>query len=125
LEEEPRILDFMKALTELFPRFDHIYILVDGLDESLKRYNLLHVLAWLNESQFDNVKILTMSREEFDIKYAMKDKAQVISLSNSYVDEDIVTFVRQQFSENARLRRFPVEVKQEIEAAIAKGAHGM
>jgi NACHT domain len=123
--EQPALPVMMDALAELSALFNQIYLLIDGLDESVRRVNLLQVLESLNTERFDNIKILAMSREEVDIKIAMKDVAQALSLHNSYVDKDIATYVRSELTGNARLRVYPLEVKQEIETALVKGACGM
>jgi hypothetical protein len=112
-------------MAELSSYFSRIYLLLDGLDESLQRKNLLHVLKSLADSRFDGIKTLAMSREEPDIKVAMGDLAQAVSLSNPYVDEDIAMYVRNELAGNARLRMYPTGLKEEIEAALAKGAEGM
>ncbi len=114
-----------EALAELSSRFESIYLLVDGLDESVQRHNLLDVLKLLHQGPFRNVKILTMSREELDIQYSLREIAQSLSLSNPYLDEDIAIYVRSKLAGNARLRVFPVEVKKEIEASLVNGACGM
>ena len=125
LGQQPSNTVLTEAMAELSSYFSRIYLLLDGLDESLQRKNLLHVLKSLADSRFDGIKTLAMSREEPDIKVAMGDLAQAVSLSNPYVDEDIAMYVRNELAGNARLRMYPTGLKEEIEAALAKGAEGM
>jgi hypothetical protein len=123
--EELALPAMMTALSELCGRFTKVYLLVDALDESLQRPNLLQVVGQLNTDRFKSLKILTTSREESDIKLAMNKIAKSVSLSNPYIDEDIATYVRSQLAENSRLRAYPPEIKHEIEIALVKGARGM
>jgi len=126
-DQQPSLPVLIDALAELAERFDRIYLLVDALDESASRSNLLQVLQSLNTGRFHNIDILAMSREEADIKFALKYAAQAVSvsLSNPYVDEDIATYIRSELAVKPKLRLYPVEVKQEIETALIRGAKGM
>lgn len=113
-----------KALSELSQQFTTIYVLVDGLDESANRGNILRVMRKLRES--DNLRLLAMSREENDIKEAMKRIcAKTVSLSNKFVDEDIATYIKSELADNARLSLYPQGLKQEIETSLVRGARGM
>ncbi|KAM7184713.1 hypothetical protein V8F33_012827, partial [Rhypophila sp. PSN 637] len=112
----------LRALSQMVQHFSTIYILVDGLDESESRSNVLRIIKTLRDD-FPNLKILTMSREENDIKEAMKNMcADTVSLSNKYVDEDIATYIRTQLADNIRLSLYPPWLKQEIERGLVKGA---
>ena len=125
--EQPPLVVLIEALAELCRRFDRVYILVDALDESLQRANLLRVLQSLISDRTSVVRILAMSREEPDIKFTMACLAHAgsMSLSNTYVDKDIATYIRSELEIQAKPRAYPTELKLEIEKALVKGAQGM
>ena len=123
--QQPDTGTMLKALEELSQRFSTVYILVDGLDESFNRSDIIRVVKTLNV-EFTNIKILVMSLEEIDIRQAMNGMgAQAVSLSNSYVDEDIATYIRSELTQNPRLLVYPHWLKQEIEQGLVNGACGM
>ncbi len=124
LGEQPSLVALIDAFADLSSRLNQVYILVDALDESKPRVDLIRTLQLLS-TRFGNVKILAMSREEADIKSAMKDFAASVSLSNPYVDEDIAIYVDSELASNPGLQSYPAELKQEIRAGLVTGARGM
>ncbi|KAK4207361.1 hypothetical protein QBC37DRAFT_355404, partial [Rhypophila decipiens] len=115
----------LEVMRELSQRFKTVYIVVDGLDESQNRSNILRVMKSLRDG-FPNLKILAMSREENDISEDMGSLcAQMVSLSNRHVDEDIAMYIRSELADNVRLSLYPTWLKQEIERGLVKGACGM
>lgn len=113
------------ALSSLVKKFRKIYLLIDALDESLERHNILDLLLTLAGPSFENINLLVMSREEMDIRIAIESAAKSISLSNPYVDEDIRIYVRNQLNTHRRLSVLEPTLRKEIENALVQGAKGM
>lgn len=123
--QEPSVPTLVVALSSLVRKFQKIYLLVDALDESLERSNLLDLLLTLAGPGFQNISLLAMSREEIDIKAAIGHTSQSISLSNPFVDDDIRTYVRNQLKKHRKLRTLESPLQTEIETALVEGAKGM
>lgn len=125
LGHEPSVPVLVTAVSSLVSKFQRVYLLIDALDESLDRHNLLDLLLALAKPVFENVSLLAMSRNEVDIRDKIKDSFETISLSNKHVEEDIRTYVHNQLRQHQKLRRFDKSLKEEVEASLAAGAHGM
>jgi hypothetical protein len=102
-----------------------VYLLIDGLDESRPRRDILNVLGKLRGPLFENLKILVMSREESEIAVVLKGFGNSVSLSSSGVNEDIKRFVQRQVRHHPRLRLYPEELQVKIETALVTRADGM
>jgi hypothetical protein len=59
-----------------------------------------------------------------DIERALSPLGTELSLSNTYVDNDIRTYIRSRLLK-AKFRRWPKSLKDEAENALVKGAKGM
>jgi hypothetical protein len=79
----------------------------------------------LNNPVFEKLQLLAMSRKELDIEKMLLSVSVNISLSNPHVDEDIRVYIRNALRDNHKFRRWPVELRLEIETALVKGAKGM
>jgi hypothetical protein len=94
---QPSITQLKTALYAVTRLFSKIYLLIDALDESSERHNLLDFLADTVEDPLQqHIQILAMSRDELDIRLALKNITVEISLSNALVDNDIRLFLQQQ-----------------------------
>ena len=122
---DPTISTLMRGLGSFCTQAEKVYLLIDGIDESCGRADLLLVLDKLREPSFGNLRVLVMSREEADIRRALKPYAELVSLSNQDVDEDIVYFIRRQLERHPRLQLYPPDLKREIERVLSDGADGM
>jgi hypothetical protein len=123
---EPNLLELLEALQEMLIHFDTVYVVVDALDESLPRDNLLKVLRDLvTDLQFQKIQVLASSREYIDIETTMEAISVAVSMSNPFVEEDIRSLVRSLIASNHRFSRWPRDMLDELENAVATGAHGM
>ncbi len=86
--QQPGLHLMVKSFLGLCSRFRRVHLLVDGLDESVQRANLTHILLSMHRNQPNNINILIMSREEADVKEALRDTCQAVSLANPFVHED-------------------------------------
>lgn len=124
--DEPNLLELLGALKGMLAHFNTVYVVVDALDESLPRDNLLKVLRDLiTDLQFQNIQVLVSSREYIDIETTMEAISVAISMSNPFVEDDIRSLVRSLIASNHRFSRWPRDMLDELENAVATGAHGM
>lgn len=118
------------VLIALLSRFDDVSIVLDALDESTTRGDLL---AWLRSVQEINsvtCRILVTARREEDIESVLQRwmrPEDSISIQDSGVDEDIRAYVSHTVRHSEGLFRWQKlpEVQNEIETELVKRAHGM
>jgi len=123
---EPNLSELLTALEGMLAHFDTVYVVVDALDESLPRENLLEVLRDLvTDVRFQKIQVLASSREYIDIELILEAISVSVSMSNPFVEEDIRSLVRSLIASNHKFRRWPQDMLDELENAVATGAHGM
>lgn len=119
------------ALRSLITDSGNIFIIIDAIDECpegpernlfLASINRIH--AW----DIPNLHLLVTSRKIADIEYTLVPISKhglrpPISITEK-VDSDIRIHVRNQL-ETRELKRWPQDVKQEIEDCLVEGAKGM
>jgi hypothetical protein len=107
-------------------QFEETFIILDALDECQERGELLELLEEINGSGTKKLHILVTSRRERDISEALEAlHATEIVLDNDVTSTDIHTHVAQQLQNDPKLRKWPVNIQEEIELALMKGAQGM
>jgi NACHT domain len=118
--------DLLTLLETMVEKFYTVYIVIDGLDESQNRDRLLTLIQKLASSnEFSNMRIIALSREEEDIKRALKGIGSNISMSNSLVDEDISHFIESSVQSDTRMSRWPEDLQLEVKKKLIEGAKGM
>ncbi|KAI9776989.1 MAG: hypothetical protein M1839_009133 [Geoglossum umbratile] len=102
------------------------YLIIDALDECSQREELLKVLSDIRRQCSEEVNVLLTSRKEHDIELVLDGLAtSSIGIQQTAVDADIRIHVKNYLVEDAMLKRWPSAVKEEVEDALVKGAHGM
>jgi len=101
------------------------YLVIDAVDESSPRRELLHLISALStdDARFGNLRILATSRLYADINDALLPISTTLPMSNHLVDDDIRKFVRSRLHSNRLLRSLPFA--SEIEERLVAGANGM
>ncbi|KAI9149607.1 Vegetative incompatibility protein [Paramyrothecium foliicola] len=118
----------LDCLHQLVRAFDHVYILLDALDESPQsehRGDVLQALSDIRAWREPGLHILVTSRDEIDIREDLEALEQeTISLRNDYVDKDIAAFVSKYLRQNRRLQGWEKHYDQ-IEKALTDRAKGV
>ncbi|KAK5454828.1 hypothetical protein LTR20_010069 [Exophiala xenobiotica] len=123
---EPDTTLLLEVLHEVLDCFDRVYVAVDALDESQSRQNLLDVLNVLvTDLRFGKIQLLTTSREYSDIKLKMDRVSRSLSMSNCFVEADIRIYVAVKVASEAKFRRWPSDLRTEVETTLSTGAKGM
>ncbi|KAF1951136.1 hypothetical protein CC80DRAFT_386702, partial [Byssothecium circinans] len=126
LRKEMTITDLKIAIRTLLDDVDIVYIILDAVDESNPRDDLLSVIVDLvTEEGLAKIRLLATSRDYRDIESSLRPVAVSIPMSNPIVDADIRQYVRVVLQENRRLRRWPDGLKEEILEALVHGSKGM
>jgi hypothetical protein len=122
---EPTTKSLVLALSATLHSFRRVYLFIDALDESLDRQRLLDMIVQLAGSDFEAISLLVMSRKELDIIETLESVFSSLSLSNPRVDEDIRVYIQSELRSHRKFSRWPTILKEDIEAALVKGAQGM
>ena len=123
---EPSLVELLNALEEVLQKFEVAYVIVDAIDESKLRDNLLKVFRDLGtDLRFEKIRLLASSREYIDIERVMEDFSVSLSMANDFVQHDIRIHVRQKMNSNPKFTRWPQDLLDEVEEAVSIGARGM
>jgi hypothetical protein len=121
----------LKAILSLVVKdLEDVFIVIDALDEYAKigeRGELLTLIEEIHAWSLSKVHLLVTSRPEPDIKAVLMPlvESQAISIQGSQVESDINLHIRIQLSTDPKLKKWPNEVKVEIENALTARASGM
>lgn len=122
---DPQVHELQNVLAVLLERLETLFLVVDAVDESSPRDELLCLIsALVLDKRFVKVRILATSREYFDIQRVFGGLSKVISMSNDAVDEDLRLFVRAKLAASRRLHRCR-DMLGEIEDVLVSKARGM
>lgn len=106
--------------------FKEVFFLFDALDECKEREELLALIETIVEWDVENLHLLATSRGEKDIEESLKPiLTDEICIQSALVNADIHTHIRERLQNDAKLKKFPADVKQEIETTLMEGAQEM
>ena len=128
----PTLEQLIETLISLLSRESTVYIIIDALDECKEeedeeeRRAVLDALRDIKSSATGPFNIFVASRPEIDIAREMSDLCDIdLDVQAALVDEDIRCHVRSCLAKDARLKRWPPNVKKEIEDKLTNDANGM
>ena len=123
---EPPISSLLLAVSELLDNFDRLYVVIDAVDESQERKNLLNIVKqFVTGEEFRKISVLATSREYIDIGTVFSAIYMPVSMSNPLVAEDIRSFVKSTLESDIRFSHWPSALAAEVEQALADDAKGM
>ncbi|KAI3576663.1 hypothetical protein IWW34DRAFT_870945 [Fusarium oxysporum f. sp. albedinis] len=123
---EPSIPELLDTLEQILQVFSCVYIVIDGVDESNPRDELLEVIHTLvTDRRFPNLQILVTSRKDFDIERVMEKVFVSVPMSNELVEQDIRLHVRSILRSNIKFQCWPNDLLIEVEDAVSTKAKGM
>ncbi|KAK4209422.1 hypothetical protein QBC37DRAFT_54482 [Rhypophila decipiens] len=123
---EPSIPKLESALELVLEQLDVLYVVVDAIDESNPRSELVNLIATLVlDTRFRKIRILATSRPYFEIERVFGAIfGSVVSMSNAAVKADIRKMVNSRLASSYRLRRWRDE-HQRIEDLLVAKSDGM
>ncbi|KAG7409461.1 Vegetative incompatibility protein HET-E-1 [Fusarium oxysporum f. sp. rapae] len=123
---EPSIYELLDALEQILQVFSCVYVVIDAVDESNPRDELLEVIhTFVTDQKFSNLQILVTSREYIDIERVMEKVSVSVPMSNELVAEDIRLHVQSILRSNPKFRCWPDDLLIEVEDAVSTQAEGM
>jgi hypothetical protein len=129
-QRQPSLHALLDVTRQVVQQFTQVYIVLDALDECTQRRNLVDMLETVAEWHLDNTHLLMTSRKERDIESSLESyikEEHSICLQRDVVDQDIQRYVQQRLCDDKGLAKWNKDaaVRQEIEAALMRGACGM
>ncbi|KAM0671062.1 hypothetical protein ACQRIU_001457 [Beauveria bassiana] len=122
---EPTVSDMLELMEQVLSQYDTVYVVVDGVDESDPRVQLLSVLTTLaTDNRFNKVRLLSTSRLSPDIERALSSISTSISMSNHFVERDIRRVVKAWVSKSPQMARWRY-LATYIEDKLCAGSDGM
>lgn len=122
--QQPTSNNLKFALGQLLITMETVYLVIDGVDESRPRADLLLLLEDLvTETRFGKIQLLATSRRYLDIESALSRVSSPISMDNEEVDNDIRTFVTAQLDRT--FTGWRAAHKATIRDALVEKARGM
>ncbi|KAK4226576.1 hypothetical protein QBC38DRAFT_456116 [Podospora fimiseda] len=125
----PTLIELMACLSSLLELSDleGVFLVIDALDESQDRHNLLKTVRDLvSDSRFNKIHMLTTSREYLDIEETMSPISEPLSMSdNESVQADIRHYVTAKISSHPKFQGWSSTLRAEVEVALSAGAKGM
>ena len=104
----------------------HKYIILDALDECVDREDFMAVIRELVHSQQKDLRIMITSRREKDIEEQLRSIANYdINIQSAIVNEDIRIYVRNRLVTDSKLKKWPINVQENIAAVLTEKADGM
>jgi NACHT domain len=124
---QPSLVQLLHVLGEIVSVFDEIvYVVIDAIDESLPREDIIQVLRDLaTDIRFQKVQLLITSRQYIDIETVMEQVSIPLSMLNPLVQDDIRTYVRSQLTKVPKFNHWTLKIKDEAVEIITDGAKGM
>ncbi|KAK7921325.1 hypothetical protein PG985_009347 [Apiospora marii] len=122
---EPSLVELNNILATALSDFAAFYIVIDAIDESSPRSDLVALLATIAlDKRFGNVRLMVTSRQYSDIENVFSGISVPLSMSNQLVSEDIRQFIQNRLAKSRHLQRWP-NLTGLIEESLVSGAQGM
>ena len=102
----------------------NVVIVVDGVDEAIRREELCELLASLSPGQDSGAQLFVTSRPEPDIRRVF-GRMQSISAQCEAADSDIDEYIAARIAGDLRLRKMSHDLQQHVHHSLRQGAQGM
>lgn len=123
---QPSFAELLDGIADILTQFETVIILLDAIDESTSRRQILGVLKTLaTDPRFSNVRMLASSREYIDIENVIEPFSVSVSMGNPQVQDDIRKCVLSLMKNNPNFDRCSATLIEEIGEAVSNGAEGM
>lgn len=123
----PSLQALMEALKELLERLDVLYVVVDAIDESNPREELLGLIQDIvTQPTYGKIQVLVTSRRYADMEGVLRPLSEpTLPMSNSIVDADIRTYATICMKRNKHFLRWSEQLRNDILESLVQGAQGM
>ncbi|MCJ1465478.1 hypothetical protein MMC07_004096 [Pseudocyphellaria aurata] len=124
----PPSLGLIECLRRMIQRFHHVYIALDGLDESPRdepREKVLDTLNDIRSWRIHGLHLFLTSRDEPDIRDSLDlSNEQQVIMRNEGLDKDIADFISGRLDTDRRLQKW-LPYREIIQETLTKRAKGV
>ncbi|MCJ1427238.1 hypothetical protein MMC29_005141 [Sticta canariensis] len=124
----PPSLVLVEYLRRLIQRFHHVYIALDGLDESPRdgpREKVLDMLNNMRNWSVQGLHLFLTSRDEPDIRDSLDlYTEQVVQMQSVGIDKDIANYISARLDTDRKLRKW-LPHRDKIQDVLTKRAEGV
>lgn len=122
--EQPSLKSLHEALQRVMAGFDHVYIVVDSLDECGDRSELLHWLTTAEIWSSQNLHLLLTSRPEHDIRLYIDGITHIrrVIIEGSFSQRDIEIYLDARL---AKIKHWSQATRQAVKKKLMASAEGM
>lgn len=124
-DRSPTLDELGELLQSLVSGFSETYIAIDALDECTEREDLLEMIAQIADWQLRNLHVMVFSRVEDYIEEIIGPFLTCKVRVEDEIGQDIQLYIQEQLKKDTRLKKWPEDVKQEIETRLLEKADGM
>jgi hypothetical protein len=125
-QQQPTTDALTLTLQHMLRDFHQTFIILDALDECTEREELLGLIEKIIDWKLKRLHILATSRREKDIEETLELLITgQICIQSALVNADICIHIREQLQNDPKLRKWPENVRMEIEKTLIDGANGM
>jgi hypothetical protein len=124
---QPSLQSLHAALHLIIDGFQHVYIIIDALDECAERWELLNWIREIGQWNMGKLHLLITSRREQDIILGLEQLDPIhVCMEGKSVDDDIQSYLEWRLCTDNRLARWRnTKVQGKIRAKLMEGACGM
>lgn len=125
-KQEPSTESLKGALRAVLMKGVKAIITVDALDECSEPEELVQFIGEMRSWETADFRLLVVSRRHFEGSDALEDLEPVhVSIQAEAANNDILRFVQEILNKDLKLKRWPPQVKNEIETALVSKSNGM
>lgn len=124
--KSPDISSLLSVLETAVKGFERFFVVLDAVDESMPRDDLLRVIRDLAiDARFSGISLLVTSRQYIDIESVMETCSTSINMSNQFIEYDIRMLVKSTVDSDKMYQKWPEDLKHELIDIVPKKAKGM
>jgi hypothetical protein len=128
--QQPALESLKDVLNSMLGKTENITIVLDALDESCTRRDLLAWIRSILTLKPTTIRLLVTSRREQDIESTLEtlmDSNFMVDIQNGLVDGDIRSYVRAYVQRSDGFARWldDQSILEMIETTLSQKAHGM
>jgi hypothetical protein len=123
---QPQDSALFTVMSRLIQSLAHCYIIFDALDESDNCQELLEFIKNLTQCHQSCLHFLATSRRERELEECLRPMITAeVAIQAAVVDADINIYVEELLKNDIRLRKWPTDVRKEIQQTITDKSNGM
>ena len=123
---QPSFNECSELLQDMVEDFDHVFIILDALDECTEIHKLLSLVKTWIVRRTNKIHLLMTSRSDRDIDdYLTPIITTHLIVQSVLIESDIRSYIREQLVSDYRLTKWPQGIRDRIEMALMNGAQGM